>query len=76
MSQNNTKSSVWALVYADLRAKLDEGFTLDQIKTISDGDIEAYCLYFRHKYASQLRPYKDGTVNRYVENFIKTNKVV
>lgn len=70
------KVSVLALVFQDLRSKVEQGFTVDQIKTISDGDIEAYCLYFRHKYASQLRPYKDGTVNRYVEQWLKANKAV
>lgn len=74
MSQN--KSTVVALVFQDLRSKVEQGFTVDQIKAISNGDIEAYCLYFRHKYASQLKTFKDGTVNRYVEQWIKANKAV
>lgn len=69
MSQN--KPSVASLVFKDLRLKMEQGFTVDQIKAISDGDIESYCLYFRHKYASQLEAFKDGTVNRYVEQWLK-----
>lgn len=74
MSQN--KPSVASLVFKDLRSKLEQGFTVDQIKAISDGDIESYTHYFRMKYASQLKTYKDGTVNRYVEQWIKANKAV
>ena len=74
MSQN--KPSVQSLVYKDLRLKLEQGWTLGQIENLSHNEIETYCLTFRHKYASQLRPYKDGTVNRYIEMFIKSNKAV
>lgn len=74
MSKN--KSTVWSKVYSDLRLKMDQGFTLDQIKAMSQNDIEAYCLYFRHTYGHEVRQYKDGTVNRYVETFIKANKAV
>lgn len=73
MSQN--KPSVGSLVKKDLRLKMEQGWTVDQIIQMSHTGIEAYCLAFRFQYASQLRPYKDGTVNRYVERFIKANKV-
>lgn len=69
------KVSVQSLVNKDLRLKLEQGWTVTQIHEMSQNGIEAYCLSFRFQYASQLRPYKDGTVNRYVERFIKANKV-
>ena len=74
MSQNN-KPSVSSLVNKDLRSKMEQGWTIDQIENMSQNGIEAYCFNFRHQYASQLKTYKDGTVNRYVEQFIKANKV-
>lgn len=75
MSQNNTKVTVGSLVNKDLKLKMEQGWTIDQIHEMSQNGIEAYCFNFRHQYASQLETYKDGTVNRYVERFIKANKI-
>ncbi len=68
-------------VYSAVNAKLNKiveakgivnGFTT--IKNFSERQVETFCLEFRMEYGHQLRPYKDGTVNRYIELWVKANK--
>lgn len=72
MTQKNT--SVLALVNQDLNTKVEQGFTIDQIKAMSQNDVASYESYFRQTYAHRLnKPFKNGTVNRYLEQWIKRN---
>lgn len=73
----NKRNTVGSLVQKDLNLKLEQGQTVAQIKAMSQSDINTYESYFRTAYAHQLSySFKDGTVNRYVEKWIKANTTV
>lgn len=73
----NKRNTVGSLVNKDLRLKLEQGWSVGQIKAMSQNSIDSYCLNFRLEYAHLLAySFKDATVNRYVEKFIKANKTV
>lgn len=58
-------------VFNDLNTKLEAGLTLDKVKFWSEHCIESYCLMFRLTYSHKLPQFKDATVNRYVEQWLK-----
>ncbi len=46
------------------------------IKNYSQRQVETFCLEFRMEYGHMLRPYKDATVNRNLERWVKANKAL
>jgi hypothetical protein len=74
-----TKTTVRSQVYKVLQAKVELGGVteLNKIVDISNSDIDTFCNEFRTDYAHLIPySYKDSSVNRYVELFLKTYKAV
>ena len=71
------KPSVHSLVNKKLATIVEAKGIVDAYSTIknySERQIETFCLEFRLENAHMLKPYKDGTVNRYIELWVKQNK--
>jgi response regulator of citrate/malate metabolism len=72
----NKKTTVYSAVNAKLAKIVEAKGIVDAFTTIknySEYQVETFCLEFRLEYGHQLRPYKDGTVNRYMEQWLKAN---
>ena len=71
------KPSVASLVNVKLAKIVEAKGIVDAygiISNYSTRQVETFCLEFRMEYGHQLPAYKDGTVNRNLERWVKANK--
>lgn len=66
------KQTVKRAVFSHLNSKVEIGTSIAEIVSWSRNAIEYYCLEFRMHNAHKLAPFKDATVNRYVELWLNS----